>query len=209
MDEIEIGPIAVVHRDPKPATAARSSVGDSARAIAKVARPSVQPPPAKVPGRVTCKKCGFVGGNARGCGTAHPTQRASAMANGAVQDSGRTPPPAQPRVSTIAARVYNRAKQAAAPSITEADDDAAPEDDVPLADKIAEAEGGKAEGELPEPSSSWEVDGDVVLRVGAGGTAAEIGARRMCGICGVRGHNAQRCPRRDESESELDFEADA
>lgn len=165
--------------------------------------------PSPVPGKVTCKKCGFVGGNARGCGKSHPTQGASVITDGAVQHSGRTPPPAPPRVSTIAARVYTRAKQAAAPSITEADDDTAPEDDVPLADKIAEAEGAKAEGELPEPSSSWEVDGEVVLRVGAGGTAAELGARRMCGICGVRGHNAQRCPRRDESESELDFEADA
>jgi dihydroorotase-like cyclic amidohydrolase len=28
---------------------------------------------AKVSGKVTCKRCGFVGGNARGCGTAHET----------------------------------------------------------------------------------------------------------------------------------------
>lgn len=42
-------------------------------------------PPRKVKAQITCKKCGFVGGNSRGCGTAHETVSSIA--------TGESPPP--------------------------------------------------------------------------------------------------------------------
>lgn len=36
--------------------------------------PAVKRPVVATSGKMTCKKCGFVGGNARGCGRSHPTQ---------------------------------------------------------------------------------------------------------------------------------------
>ena len=54
----------VVHRDTKPANALQRPQSTGLTANGK------QPP--------TCKKCGFVGGNSRGCGRSHPTQGAKA-----------------------------------------------------------------------------------------------------------------------------------
>ena len=79
----------IVRRVPE-LTATRGVTADALfkREIASKSRPAAKPstapapaPRLKVEGKVTCKKCGFVGGNARGCGTAHVTVTADAENN--------------------------------------------------------------------------------------------------------------------------------
>ena len=60
---------------------------------------------------ITCRKCGYIGGNARGCGTAHETLGAGAKQNG-VTVADLKPPPCQ-QIGSVRA---NRGRSRRAPS---------------------------------------------------------------------------------------------
>jgi hypothetical protein len=76
----------VVHRDTKPDNdpldLATGIAGMSAVVDSMLGPPNHRPPPqvdrdikpSNMPRKLVCSKCGFVGGNARGCGRSHPTR---------------------------------------------------------------------------------------------------------------------------------------
>lgn len=86
----------------KPAKAARAKPVAAKKPAAK----PVSRTPANKGGKVTCTKCGYVGGNARGCGTAHETQTKAAKAS--ASDDSEDEPGAVPadviREATTASR---------------------------------------------------------------------------------------------------------
>jgi hypothetical protein len=177
----------------------------------------------RVPGKVTCSKCGHVGGNARGCGKSHPTRftspgQASEMYGAGSEQAAaiehqatRAPTHAVFTVEPPRTRgdggAYNRAAATARqPSKPAERPVSAPS---PAALRLAEmrrtnnpnaeerwstdrimaesldAEDRKHDGELPQPSSSYEVE----HRHGGAGLA----------------HVRQVAGREPELESELDF----
>lgn len=120
---------------------------------------------------VTCTKCGFVGGNARGCGTAHETKahfvpppRAKAEPDAKPLTAITPTIPRRPSTAELdAARARSKARVARIAERAEGTRPGAKpsepdiyEDDEPLADRIARAEANKHEGQLPEPIATFE-----------------------------------------------------
>jgi hypothetical protein len=108
----------------------------------------------------TCKLCGYVGGNARGCGRSHVTRTAAPS----------SPAPATPAPDRRAAIAALASKPKADAPIAVAGDDE--DDEAWPASRIKEettrAEGRKHKGQLPEPRSSFRIDGDDVTELDFG-----------------------------------------
>lgn len=128
---------------------------------------------------VTCSKCGYVGGNARGCGTAHETRsdpkkpleidvdrflgRPAPTVSGKEGSSHGAAGPVRSaatpdRRAAIAARATKPPAPRPQAGERAADEPDIFEDDEPLADRIARAEASKREGELPRPRSTFDLE---------------------------------------------------
>ena len=111
---------------------------------------------------VTCQKCGYVGGNQRGCGKSHPTQTSDAVTP-APNVGRQVQPPlgvdrldVRARLATIAAR----APKPANPPVIEDEQDGEPErwNKRRIAEETELAENCKHDGALPRASSSFRID---------------------------------------------------
>lgn len=131
---------------------------------------------------VTCQKCGYVGGNKRGCGKSHPTQTATAAPStpltkpvvvarafgcdgkhsaGICHDPNcyyRLPK--QGAISNRLATIAARAPKPANPPVIEDEQDGEPErwNKRRIAEETEVAENRKHDGALPRASSSFRID---------------------------------------------------
>lgn len=131
---------------------------------------------------ITCKTCGFVGGNARGCGTAHETKSPGfARAKADPDDIPMTAVEvSKPRVSPYdvaaakarIARIASRAKPVVRRVDHEPHNLANPVPEETLASATTRAVASKHTGELPHVRSSFEVTPPT--RFGEAGDVEEI-----------------------------------
>ncbi len=154
----------VIERDPKPDNVVPRPV---AIHVAR-AEPTAKPRDTGFAPQKTCSKCGYVGGNARGCGTAHATVVLASEPVGwasysvdAVAPAAKSDPFAadkKDRASRIAARAA-AAPRDVAQRMPDADDgdDEHQWSKERIAVEAARAESRKLGGELPIPRSSWDL----------------------------------------------------
>ena len=166
---------------PTQAIDARDPIADDAEVEAHANEPAPREPVNKG-GKMICRSCGFVGGNARGCGRAHPTlhetvtppaRTASTPARSAaeveaarenrrerIERVSAKAPPSSGRPPQLGMRTT--IPRAATPVTCETDDD---QDDngrwstSRIADETRRAEASKRAGELPVPRATFDSRG--------------------------------------------------